>query len=102
MSWYEILFLIPEGIDKIRDEIFVCCFFLNDFFFVFDNDFIVSNFDNFFSGNGKLGIGKTFDEWAFNNDLLYDKIFCCNSKISYVAELGTFFGFDFEANRVKI
>ena len=49
MRWCKILFGLTERINEVRDEIFFCGFFFDSFFFVFDDDFVISDFDDFSS-----------------------------------------------------
>ena len=45
-----------EWIDEIGDEIFFFGLFLEDFFFIFNDDFVIGNFDDFFAVNGEFWV----------------------------------------------
>lgn len=92
----------PERIDEIRNEIFVGGFFLDDFLLVFHDDFVVGDFDDFFSWNGEFGVGEAFNKWALYDNLLDSEIFAGDSKVDDFAEMRAFFGFNFEADEVEI
>ena len=66
--------MLTERIDEIRDEIFFFGFFLEDFFFVFDDDFVVGDFDDFSAVDGEFGVDKTFDGGALDDELLNGEI----------------------------
>ena len=65
--------LSTEWINEIGNEIFFFGAFLENFFLVFDDDFIVGDFDNFFARDGKLRVEKGFERWALEDDLLDNK-----------------------------
>ena len=94
--------MIPERIDEIGDEIFFFGAGFDDFFFVFDDDFVVGNFDNLSFGDGELGVDEALDNGALDDDLLDVKIVRIDGKIDDFAEFTMFLGFYFEADRVKI
>lgn len=96
------MFLSPERIDKIRNKIFVSGFFLDDLFFVFDNYFVIGYFDNFLSWNSEFGVRKTFDKWAFHDNLLNSEIFAGDGKVYNVTEFRALFSLDFEAGEFEI
>ena len=50
-----------ERIDKVGDEVLFAGAGLDDFFFVFDDNFVIGDFDNFAAVNGELGIDKTLN-----------------------------------------
>ena len=52
MSWLR----LPEGIDKIRDKIFFHSALFDGLFFIFYNDFVIGDFDDFGARDSKLGI----------------------------------------------
>ena len=91
-----------EWIDKVGDEIFFFGAAFEDFFFVFDDDFIIVHFDDFFTRNGELWVDEGLESGASNNDLLNHKIFAGDGIIRNFAKFGTFFGFDFEVNEFEI
>lgn len=91
-----------ERVNKIWDKIFFTGTSFNDIFFVFDNDFMVGNFDNFIAGDGKFGIRKAFYERALNDNLLNAEIIGRSGKIKDVTEFGAFFGLNFKANKAEI
>ncbi len=74
-----------EGIDKIRYEVFFHGTFSYDFFFVFDDDFVVGDFDNFGTGDGELGVKETFDGGALDDDLLDTEIILGDGEIGNFA-----------------
>ena len=47
---------LAEGVDEIGDKIFFFGTGFQSFFFVFDDDFVVGDFDDFAAGDGKLGV----------------------------------------------
>lgn len=67
--------MIPKRINEIWHKIFFGGSLFEDFFFVFDDDFVISNFDDFFSRDNKFGIDERFDGGAFDDDLLDNEIF---------------------------
>ena len=75
------LFGLTERIDEVWNKIFVFGLFANGFFFVFDDDLVVCNFDNFFARNGELGVGEAFEERAPNDNLLESEIFASDGKV---------------------
>ena len=91
-----------ERIDEVGDEIFVGGTFFEGFFFVFYNDFIVGDFDDFFAGDEKFRVHDTFHNGALDDDLLDEKIIRIDGEINNLAEFAAFFGFDFEGEEVKI
>ena len=70
-----------KWIDKIGDKIFFLGASADGFFFVFDDDFIVCDFDNFFAMDSEFGVYERFEGWSFDNDLLNGKIVASKSKI---------------------
>ena len=92
----------PERIDEIRDEIFFFGTFFKSFLFVFDDDFVIGDFDNLFAGDDEVGVDEGLHGWALDDDLLDDEILCCNGVINDSAKLVVFLGFDFETYKVKI
>ena len=96
------VFGFTERIDEIRDETFFGSFFFDGFLFVFNDDFVVGDFDDFASRDDELGVDKRLEGGAFDNELFDEKIFGGDGKISDAAELGAFFGFDFEGEKVEV
>ena len=90
-----------ERIDEVGDEIFVFGAIFEDFFFVSYDDFLVGDFDDFFAGDGKFWVEEGFDSGAFDDDLLNYEVIIGESVRKDFAKFGAFFGFDFEADRVK-
>ncbi len=74
-----------KGINKIGNKIFFGGASLEDFLFVFDDNFIVSDFDDFFTRDGEFGIGERFEGGAFDNNLLNDKIISGHGEVLDVA-----------------
>ena len=100
--------MATKRINKIWNEIFVGGFFLNGLGFVLDDNFVVVDFDNLFSGNSEFGVGKTLNERTSDDELLDGIIFTADGKISDATESGAFFGFDsitegveFEVNSLR-
>ncbi len=93
---------LAEGINEIWNEIFFFGASFDDFFFVFDYDFVVGDFDYFLSRDSELGVNESFDSWAFDDELLDNKIFGCKSVIFDFAKFATFFRFDFETCEMEI
>ena len=54
ISWCVALFGLAKWIDEIGNEIFVLGSLFEDFGFVFDDDFVVGDFDYFATMNDKL------------------------------------------------
>lgn len=94
--------LSAEGVDKIGNKIFFGGARFEDFFFVFDDDLIVGDLDNFFTRNKELWVDETLDERAFDDYLLNDKAIGINGVIDDLAKLRTFFGFYFERGKIEI
>jgi len=90
-----------EWVNEIWDEIFFFGAFFEDFFFVFDDNFIVGDFDNFFAGDGEFWVEEGFDGGALNDDLLNYEVVIGESVRKNFTEFGTLFGFDFEADGIK-
>ena len=55
--------------------------FLEGFFFVFDDDFVIGDFDDFVSGDGEFGVNDGFDRGAFDDDLLDGEVVGSDGKI---------------------
>lgn len=91
-----------EGVDEVGDEIFISGTFLESFFFVFYDDFVIGDFDDFFAGDEKFGVHDAFHNWAPYDDLLDEEIIRIDGEINNLAELATFFGFDFERKKIEI
>ena len=72
------------------------------FFFVSYNDFVVGNFDDFFSWNGEFRVNEAFHNGAFYDDLLNEEIVGICGEINDLAKFGTFFGFNFEGEEIEI
>ena len=87
--------LSTKWIDEIWDEIFLFGALFEDFFLVFDDDFIVGNFDNFFARDGKLWVEERFECWALDDDLLDNKAIRVYGKARNLTEFGVLFGFNF-------
>ena len=98
----EFLFGFTKRIDEIGDKIFVLGAFFESGFFVFDDNFVVGDFDDFATRNGELGVDEAFQCWAFNNYLLNGEIITVDSVIRDLAELATFLGLDFEADETEV
>ena len=94
--------LSTERINEVGDEIFVGSTFLESFFFVFYNDFVVGDLDDFFAGDKKFGVHNAFHDGAPNEDLLDEKIIRVNGEIDDLTKFAAFFGFDFEGEEVEI
>ena len=95
ISWCVALFGLAKRIDEIGNEIFVLGSLFEDFDFVFDDDFVVGDFDNFFTWNSELGVDETLNDGAFYNDLLDEKIVRSNGEVNEWSEFGAFLGLDF-------
>ena len=52
-----------------------------DFFFVFDDDLIVGDFNDFLARDSEFGIDYGFQDGALDNDLLNDEIFGSKSVV---------------------
>ncbi len=91
-----------EGIDKVRNEIFLGGALADGLFLVFDDDFRIGDFDDFSAGDSELGINKAFNHGAFDDDLLNHKIIISDSEANDATEVSAFFRFDSEADEVKV
>lgn len=91
-----------EGVDEIGDEIFFFGAAFEDFLFVFDDNFVVGDFDDFFAGDGEFGVREALNEWAFDDDLLDLKIVSIDGEIYKLTEFGTLSGLDFEGEGIEI
>lgn len=98
----EFLPLGAEGIDEVRNEIFVSGTFFEGSFFVFYNDFVIGDFDDFFAGNEEFGVDDAFHDGAPYDDLLDEKIIGIDGKIDNLSKLAAFLGFDFEGEEVEV
>lgn len=72
--------LSAEGVDEIWDKILFFGATFEDFLFVFNDDFVVCDFDNFSIRDGELGVDEGFKRWALNDDLFDSKIIGVDSK----------------------
>lgn len=93
---------LAEGIDEIGDKIFFLGAGFQSLLFVFDDDFVVGDFYDFATGDGKLGVEEALEGRAFNDDLLNEKVVGIDGEIGDGAEFGTFFGFDFKGEEIEI
>ena len=71
-------------------------------FFVFDDDFVVGDFDDFFARDKKLSVEDALDEGAFDDDLLDKEIIGVDGVIDDLTEFAAFFSFDFESEKIEI
>ena len=92
MSWFS----LTERIDEIRDKFGGFGFFLDGFFLVFYDDFVVGHFGDFATRDDELGIEEAFHQRTFHDDLLKSKIVGSDGVVDNFAEFGAFFGLDFE------
>lgn len=91
-----------ERIDKVGDEVFLGGASFDDLFLVFDDDFVVGDFDDFAAVDDELGVDEAFEGGAFDDDLLDDEVVGVDGEVGDFAEFGAFFGLDFEADEAKI
>lgn len=91
-----------KRINEIRDEIFFFGTSSDYFFFVFDDDFVVGYFNNFFSGYDEFWVNKGFDWRAFDDKLLYHIIFDSESIIFDFTKFAAFFSFNFESDKMEV
>lgn len=94
--------LSAKGINEVWNEIFLFGTFFQGFLFVFDDDFVVGNFNDFFARDSEFGVDESFDERAFDDDLLDLEIVGIDGEIDKLTEFGAFFGFDFEGEEIEI
>ena len=59
MNWHKILFGLTKRIDEVGYKIFFFSTFFKSLLFVFDDDFVVGDFDDFLARNGEFGIDKS-------------------------------------------
>ena len=67
----------PKRINKVWNKVFFGAG-ADSFFLVFDDNFVVGDFDNFGAGNDELGVEEAFSDGAFDNKLLDAEIVACN------------------------
>ena len=91
-----------EGIDEIGNEIFLGSAGFKSFFFVFDDDFVVGDFDDFFAGNEEFGVDEAFEDGAFDYDLLNKETVGVDGEVDDLADFGVLSGFHFEGEEVEI
>lgn len=91
-----------KWIDKVRREVVGGGFFNEGLFFVFDDDFVVVDFDNFVAVDGKFGVHKRFESGAFDDDLVDGEGVAIDDVADDFAEMRAALGFDFEINGVKM
>jgi len=91
-----------ERVDEVGDEIFLFGAGADGFFFVFYDDFVVGYLDDFAAGDDELGVDEGFEGGAPDDELLDDKILRGDGEIDDFAELGVFFGLDFEGEKVEV
>ena len=65
---------LAEGIDEIGDKIFFFGTGFQSFLFVFDDDFVVGDFDDFTTRDSKLGVEETLESGTLDDDLLDEKV----------------------------
>ena len=94
--------MFAERIDEVRDKIFFFGTSFEDFFLIFNNNFVVGNFDDFAAVDDEFGVDEAFDDGAFDDDLLDGEIFGSEGEIDDFAEFGAFLGFDFETDKVEV
>ena len=102
MSWRKAWFLSSERIDEVRDEIFLGGASFDGLGFVFDDDFVIGNFNNFVAGNGEARFGKVPEKGAINNELLDHETVRIECKVVDFAEARTLFGDDFLAGESEV
>lgn len=91
-----------EGVDEIGDKIFLLGAGFQSFLFVFDDDFVVGDFDDFAAGDGELGVEEALEGRAFNDDLLDEKVVGIDGEIGDGAEFGALFSLNFKREEVEI
>lgn len=64
-----------EGVDEVGHEVLFAGAGLDNFFFVFDDNFVIGDFDDFAAMDSELRIDKRFDGGTFDDDLLNYEIF---------------------------
>ena len=94
--------LSAEGVDEIWNEIFFGGTGLEDFFFVFDDDFVIGDFDDFFARDDEFGIHDAFHDGTFDDDLLDQEAIGIDSVVDDLTEFGTFLGLNFEREEIEI
>lgn len=102
MSWRKAWFLSSEGIDEVGDEIFFGGALSDGVGFVFDDDFVVGDLDDFVARDSEAGFGEVFDEWAINDELLNHETIGVESEVVDFAEARALFGDDFLAGEGKV
>ena len=58
-----------EWIDEIRDKVFFLGAGFEGLFLIFDDDFVVGNFENLLTGDDKFWVDEAFDEGAPDDNL---------------------------------
>lgn len=91
-----------EWIDEIGDEILAHGALADGLFFVFDDDFVVVDFDDFAARDDELGVEERLERGALDDDLLGGEIVWGDGEVGDFAELGAFAGLDFEAEKGEI
>ena len=102
MSWRKAWFLSSERIDKVGDEIFLGGASFDGLGFVFDDDFVIGNLNNFVAGNGEARFGKVPEKGAINNELLDHETVRIKCKVVDFAKARTLFGDYFFARKCEI
>lgn len=93
---------LAEWIDEIRNKVFFGSFFADDVFFVFYDDFVIGDFNDFATGDGKLGVREAFDERATDDNLLNAEIVASGSEINDATKLGAFLSLNFHTDKAEI
>lgn len=102
LGWIIIRLLFAEWINEIGNKIFVLGAGFESFLFIFDDDFIIGDFNNFFARNGELGVNEGLKDGALDNNLLNHEIVGGESVTGDFAEFRMFLGLNFEADETKI
>lgn len=102
MSWRKAWFGATERIDEVRDEIFLGGALFDGAGFIFDDDFVVGDFDDFVTRDGETRFGKGLKEGAIDDELLDHEAIGVESEVVDFAKAGAFFGDDFLAGESEV
>lgn len=58
-----------EWIDEIGDKVFFLGAGFEGLFFIFDDDFVVGNFENLLTGDDEFWVDEAFDKGASDDNL---------------------------------
>ena len=93
ISWCKIWFT-AKWINEIWGKFWFGGGFLDGFLFIFDDDGVVIDFDDFTAVDDKFGVKERFEDRVLNDELLNGESVGIDGKTGNFAKFGAFFGFN--------